>query len=901
MKKKFAIIAVVLVAAITCSLFVACSDDTEEKPHKHDLQHFATIIPTCTKDGNIEYWYCEDCGKYFSDPAATKEISKAETVTAAKGHTYQDHVCTKCDAVEGDFVTAGLEYTLLSNDTYEVSGVGSAKNEQIINIPSTYLGKKVTAIGDLAFSFCNSLTHINIPDSVTSIGTGAFFGCEALVSVNIPYGVTEISDGMFYGCTALTDTTIHDNVQKIGWAAFAGCALKSIVIPKNVVSIGAEAFLGCRFLEEIIVENGNSAYNSAGNCLIETKSKTLIAGCKNSVIPADGSVTSISDYAFAHYDIISITIPESVTSIGNNAFLNCTALTSITIPESVTSIADRAFEECDALTIYCEASSKPSGWDSAWNPSNCPIVWDCNNNEVADNGYIYYIHNDIRYALKEGKATVARQPISLSGEIVLPESISYKGNIYNVTSIGEDAFEGCDALTSITIPEGVTSIGYSAFNKCSSLTSITIPDSVINIANYAFSDCSSLASIVIPKSVTKIDNCAFYNCSSLENIAVEEGNPVYHSAGNCLIETKSKTLIVGCKNSVIPDDGSVTSIGNYAFYNCSSLTSIVISVGVTSIGYKAFYNCSSLTSITIPEGVTSIGDYAFSYCSSLTSITIPDSVINIGYYAFSDCSLLTSIVIPKSVTKIDNCAFYNCSSLTNITIPEGVTSIGDYAFCYCSSLTSITIPDSVTSIGSNAFDGCSSLTSITIPHSVTSIGSSAFAGCSSLESIVVEEGNNVYHSEGNCLIETNSKTLIAGCKNSVIPEDGSVTSIGEYAFNGCSSLTSITIPDCVISIGSSAFADCGSLTSITIPNSVTSIGHYAFNGCSSLTSITIPGSVNYIGTLAFAGSPITNLTFQGTVQQWQTIEKDLQWSLLSNITTITCTNGVLDNEGNLIS
>ena len=605
MKKKFAIIAVVLVAAITCSLFVACSDDTEEKPHKHDLQHFATIIPTCTKDGNIEYWYCEDCGKYFSDPAATKEISKTEAVTAAKGHTYQDHVCTKCGAVEGDFVTAGLEYTLLSNDTYEVSGVGSAKNEQIINIPSTYLGKKVTAIGDLAFFMCNSLTHINIPDSVTNIGGGAFGVCEALVSVNIPYGVTEISDMMFYGCTALTDITIHDSVQKIGEAAFVGCAFKSIVIPKNVVSIGAEVFLGCRFLEEIIVENGNSAYNDAGNCLIEIKSKTLIAGCKNSVIPADGSVTSISDYAFAHYDIISITIPESVTIIGNSAFLNCTALTSITIPDSVTSIADRAFEECDALIIYCEASSKPSGWDSDWNPSNCPIVWDCNNNEVADNGYIYYIHNDIRYALKEGKATVASQSIALTGEVVLPESVVYNGSTYNVTSISRSAFSNCGLLTSITIPDSVTSIGSNAFYYCGSLTSITIPHSVTSIGSNAFYYCGSLTSITIPHSVTSIGSSAFAGCSSFESIVVEEGNNVYHSEGNCLIETNSKTLIAGCKNSVIPEDGSVTSIDAYAFNGCSSLTSI-----------------------TIPDSVISIDAYAFNGCSSLTSITIPDSVIS---------------------------------------------------------------------------------------------------------------------------------------------------------------------------------------------------------------------------------------------------------------------------------
>ena len=266
---------------------------------------------------------------------------------------------------------------------------------------------------------------------------------------------------------------------------------------------------------------------------------------------------------------------------------------------------------------------------------------------------------------------------------------------------------------------------------------------------------------------------------------------------------------------------------------------------VTSIGMSAFQLCRSLTSVIIPDSITSIGEWAFYNCSSLTSITIPDSVTSIGMSAFQECSSLTSITIPDSVTSIELMAFYNCSSLS-----------------------SITIPDSVTSIGSEAFSGCSSLTSITIPDSATSIGPSVPSGCSNVESITVASGNPVYHSADNCLIETASKTLVSGCKNSIIPTDGSVTSIGGRAFSESSSLTSITIPDNITSIGDAAFYGCSSLTSITIPDSVTSIGSYAFSGCSSLTSITIPDSVTSIGRFAFSGcNTLTSVTFENT-EEW---------------------------------
>ena len=336
---------------------------------------------------------------------------------------------------------------------------------------------------------------------------------------------------------------------------------------------------------------------------------------------------------------------------------------------------------------------------------------------------------------------------------------------------------------------------------------------------------------------------------------------------------------------VITFHSDVTTIGERAFYDCDSLTSVTIGDSVTTIGDEAFYECKKLTSVTIPDSVTAIGDSAFYWCSSLTSITIPDSVTTIGDEAFYECKKLTSVTIPDSVTAIGDSAFYWCSSLTSITIPDSVTTIGDEAFSSCGSLTSVTIGDSVTTIGWAAFIGCSNLTSITIPDSVTTIGEWAFAFCP-----LIKEFKGKYATDnGRCLIVDN--TLIAYANKSgteyTIPD--SVTTIGGSAFSYCNSLTSVTISDSVTTIGYQAFVDCDSLTSVTIPDSVITIRDYAFSYCSSLTSVTIGDSVTTIGDGAFYEcNSLRSVTIPDSV----TTIGDSAFSSCDSLTSITIPDSV---------
>ena len=466
--------------------------------------------------------------------------------------------------------------------------------------------------------------------------------------------------------------------------------------------------------------------------------------------------------------------------------------------------------------------------------------------ENAKGVVIYYNYINDRTELE---VTTGDNYAGYSGSVVIPEEVTYMNITRKVTRIGAGAFDFCVDLVSITMPNSVTTIGEQSFGGCG-FTSVTIPNSVLSIEGYAFAACRALTSFTLPSSVTSFAERALELCSSLSSISVETGNPKYDSRDNCncIIETESNKLIAGCNSSFIPDN--VTEIGNWAFGECSGLTSITIPNGITIIGNGAFGRCSGLTSITIPNSVKSIGDFAFSECSSLTSFTLPNSVTSIGETILGSCTDLSSISVETGNPKYDSRD--NCNGIIetetntliagcqNTLIPDNVTSLGNGAFYSCKNLTSITIPNSVTTIGASAFYDCSKLASVNMSNSVTTIGASAFNSCSSLTYIDLPSS---VQSIGNYAF------CICGFTSITIPN--SISIIADGVFYGCNNLISVTIPESVTTICMMAFSSCSALKSITIPNSVTSIGNNAFHGCSSLTSITLPNSISSIGEQVF--------------------------------------------------
>ncbi len=874
-----------------------------------------TIPDSVTSIGSDAFYQCSALTDVYYEGTAEQLSNICDTgngsLTSATIH------CTCGEGLTWTFENGTLTISgdgAISDYTWR----GAPWNSIRTSITDVLIGDGVTGIGSYPFSDCK-FTNITLPDSIINIGSYAFYGCGALESITIPDSVTSIGNKAFSGCSVLTDiyfdgtaakwsaltescegldgVTVHypcgddltwtfkdgiltiegegeipdfsdsstapwylfrenitdvvieDGVTSIGSNAFKEySALANITFSGSITNIETNAFSGCSALTYIYFDGTAAKWSTLTEGCEGFDAATVHYPCGDNLtwmfkdgiltISGKGTIPDYSDGSAAPWyslreNITSVVIESGVTGVGNNAFSDCTALESVEVPDSVTGIGSSAFHGCNALK-----------------------------------------------------------------KIAIPSGL---------TNIGEGAFQGCNSLSNIDVNsenKNYCSDGGVLFNKEKTTliqypsakegTEYVIPDSVTDIGEGAFGDCSALVSIEISDSVTSIEENAFAGCTALTDIyyagTPAQWNAIKCAAGNDTLLSAAIHYVIGddlswtLKDGIltiegegeIPDYGESSAAPWYSLRE--SITDVVIGDGVTSVGMYAFADCTALESVTLSDSVVTIWSHAFSGCSALKKLTLSGSMKTIESLAFTGCSALTDVYYTGTLSTWNTLA-KDCEDLDNVTVhysfgdnlswtfKDGILTISgsgsmpNYSensaapwYSLGDNITEVVIKEGVTSIGSNAIRGYSALKTVTIPASVTNIGSNAIFGCSSLTSIEVNEDNTAYSSEEGVLFNKNKTTLIqypAGKIKTiyVIPE--SVTSIGADAF-WCSQLTSVTIPDGMISIGKGAFEFCRSLTSITIPDSVTSIGEGAFSACSALESVRIGNRVTSIESATFS-------------------------------------------------
>ena len=899
---------------------------------------FGMEVPTISEVGGIRYK--GTIAYELTDRSLNEYVVKEGTTTI------NDNLFNDCNATS---ITLPNSLKTIENWAFH-----NCHNLKTINIPQnvkkieygafynchaldsiTYNAINCTSASNDIFYNCSNLKTIIIGDNVESIPANIFRDNDNLQKVTIGSNVKSIGDGAFYSCDNLKDINIPNSVEFIGYQAFYYCHnLKAINIPTNIKNIGNYAFAECYSLDSISFNVAN--LSSVPDEIFNGSNSIRVATIGN-------EVKTIPSNLFRNRDNLQkVTIGNNVTKIENYAFYNCYNLKEINIPNSVDSIGDQAFQYCNSLPV-----------EEGIRYADCYAIEVTDKNQsqytLKDStrflgselfSYCYYMTS---VNIPEGVKTIGYRTFydcDALTSIVLPDGVKH---------IGNGAFYSCDNLTSVTLGSGVTTIGDEAFRECYNLPSLTLPDGVNQIGSYAFCNCVTLNTINIPSGVTAIADNTFQNCGSLKEVTLPEG-----------ITTIGSHAFYQCGAlSTINIPAGVTAIKNRTFYDCSSLNNITLPNSLTSIEEHAFYSCDALTAMAIPSGVTSISNSAFQECYGLKEVTLPEGLTTIGESAFNYCHSLLKVDIPSTVTYIGPWAFYNCNQLLSIKLPEGLTQVGDYAFYSCSQLRDMELPSTLTQMGYNNLDAenltinsyaatpptisggfsnklmyvpsgsgaayrelypdniiidgegttvtvevadagtlrdevfdqveymyevnhlvvsgtigdedmehvrnsMSNLISIdlsgvdmktlpasflynkrtlikaVLPENATEIGTYAFQYCTRLKEVVLPEG----------LEKINSQAFYeCGLDTIVLPE--SLSEVGDEVFRQCYQLKSANLPASLRNMGSFMFYDCRSLESVTFSEGLTNIGYCAFENCSSLKSVDLPNSVTTIESYAF--------------------------------------------------
>uniref|UniRef100_UPI004025CCBD leucine-rich repeat protein n=2 Tax=Candidatus Limisoma sp. TaxID=3076476 RepID=UPI004025CCBD len=716
----------------------------------------------------------------------------------------------------------------------KINGYAFADNT---NLTAVTLPDGLVEIGNGAFSGCKNLESVTLPESLKTFGYNAFRSCKSLKTVKIPSGVTAISSSCFRECSSLESVTIPEGVMTIEDGAFQSCNLNALALPESLEAIGSSAF------------NGNQSLKSVNiPAKVKTIEESAFYNCGLTDLVIQEGVQTIDNYAFNSNSLQNLTLPSTITSIGNNAFLFNSNLQSITCNAATPpTLGDNAFSSGIMPSIKVPLASiaaykKAYGWKDFSNYYG--------GEEIID-GVAYRI---------DAKGAYVQAAIMTESEICLAENVAFEGAQYPLYKIADNAFAGNGSITLVTVPATVETIGSNAFDgvtypiikikattppvlasKLPMLSAIVPPASVkaYKAANYwkdmtiigegkndievttsatvDLTEAIMTQAKITPASVTSIKvhgpltnddiinalNTNMRSCYAID-LSDAEIEALPDGAFNGKIGLLEITLPAGLK-----------AIGNNAFRGCFALRNeVTIPAGVETIGSYAFAGCRNAKfNPALPETLTAIGDYAFQNCANLYAVTLPASLQTIGAHAF-EASNVQEAVLPAGLKTIGAYAFRHCSNITRVTLPDGLTTLGEGAFQQCEALVTADLmnPMEITSIPRYAFDGCSGLRNVYLPFFIEAVGDYAFRGCASLRQI----------------------QFVAPTKT-----------IGAYAFSGCRSLKSLDLFKCenFTTIGEYAFSGCTSLKSLNLPKSLETIGEYAFSGCQAISVISSPSLV----------------------------------------------------------
>lgn len=606
--------------------------------------------------------------------------------------------------------------------------------------------------------------------------------------------------------------------------------LKTVTIGKNVRSVGKQAFSRCGSMTAILVADGNESFTSKDGVLYTADGKTLVAYptmkpdtsyqvaagtetiapyamyfAKAETVTLPDSLTTLGENALGYAgNLTTVNLPSSLKTIGKQAFFNCTALKQVVIPASVTEIGEGAWAACGSLKAI-ETAADQTGYKSVDG-----ILF------TADGKTLVAYPNGMgltAYTVPDGVETVygyAFYSASTLASLTMADS---------VTAVGDYGFYYCGALTEPVWSKNLSSIGDYAFYSCKKILSLTFPDSMRTVGKYAFAWCSGVKTVDMGSGMREIGPYSFYYMTGMTAVKLGSG---MKTVGNYAFYKDSKlatvdlggTEVIGAsafsgdkKIAALTVPATMREIGAYAFNKCTGLTSLTLEPGVKTIEAYAFSGCSKIPSLTIPDTVTAIGNSAFSQCSAMAELKLSPATKSYGNGVFSYCSKLTSVVLPDGLTAVVDSMFMQCANLASVTIPDSVTAIGPRAFGYCKNLPAVTIPEGVTVIDDYAFNSCAKLTSLRIPNKVTRIGKNAFYGATALTALSL---------------------------------GSSVETIDNFAFYNCKNLPVVMLPDSVKTLGTSAFNRCEKMQTITFGTGLESIGGMCFNYCGSLEAYVVP-------------------------------------------------------------